>query len=97
VFCALAEAKTKYTGDLTILAPSETKGKYVVISRKGGAWSAAPDGAVFIGEKVNHKHCQTGYRALTSRDAFDAYIKKNRAIVGDAKPLTLAQMVELAK
>src|SRR5215207_7483853 len=38
VFCALAQAKTEYKGDVTILAPSEIKGKPVVITRANGQW-----------------------------------------------------------
>src|SRR5688500_9817590 len=56
VYCALNDSKS-YTGDLTILAPSELKGKPVVISRKDGKWSAAPETAVFVGQKVNHRSC----------------------------------------
>lgn len=96
VFCALAQAKSEFKGDLTILAPSEAKGKPILISRKGGKWSA-PAGAVFVGERANHRYCQITYRAFTNRAAFDAYVKKNQARVKDAKPLTLAQMVEIAR
>jgi hypothetical protein len=52
---------------------------------------------VFVGAKVSHRYCQTGYRAVTSRKAFDAYVKANKKVVGDAKPLSLAQMVALTK
>ena len=96
VFCALAEAKNEFKGDLSILAPSETKGKPVVITRKSGKWSA-PSGAVFVGEKANHRHCQTTYRAFTNTAAFQAHVQKNKSLLKDAKPLSLAQMVEIAK
>jgi hypothetical protein len=97
VFCALSEAQTpQYPGDLTILAPSEKKGQPVVIERRGGAWSA-PDGTLFVGVRASHDHCQVTYRAFTSRAAFDAHVAKNPVLLRDAKPLTLAQMVELAK
>src|SRR5688500_13372668 len=46
VYCALRDAKS-YNGDLTILAPSELKGKPVLLSRKEGKWTAQPDTAVF--------------------------------------------------
>lgn len=97
VHCALAEAKTEYSGDLSISAPSETKGKPVVITRTGGKWSASPATAVFVAQKVSHRHCQIGYRALTDKAGFDVYVKKNQALLKNAKPLTLAQMVELAR
>lgn len=96
VYCALAEAKTAFKGDLNILAPSEIKGKPVVISRKSGNWSA-PAGVVFVGEKANHRHCQTTYRAFTSKAAFQAHVRKNKNLLKNARPLTLAQMVEMAK
>jgi hypothetical protein len=97
VFCALAQAKSDYKGDLTILAPSDVKDKPIVISRKDDKWSVSPETALFVGEKVNHRQCNTGYRAFSTRTGFDAWVKKNHALLGDAKPLTLTQMVEIAK
>lgn len=97
VFCALSQAKTDYKGDVTILAPSEIKGKPVVITRKEGKWSVAPETAVFVGQKVNHRQCQMGYRAFTSKAGFDAHLKKNHELLHDAKPLTLAEMVAIAQ
>jgi hypothetical protein len=97
VYCALAQAKTDYTGDVTILAPSEIKGKPVVISRTGGKWSVSPETAVFTGAKVNHQHCQTAYRAFTNRPAAEAYLQKHQDVLKDAKPLTVTEMAEMAK
>jgi hypothetical protein len=96
VWCALKDAPT-YNGDVTILAPSEVKGKPVIVSRKAGKWSLAPETAVFVGEKVNHRSCQIGYRAFSGKPGFDAHQKKNPELLKDSKPLTLEQMVELAK
>lgn len=96
VMCAIADAEKSYTGDLTVLAPSEIKGKPVQIARKGGQWSA-PEGTVFVGKKVKHRYCETGYRAFTSQAAFDAHVKKNKVLLKDAKPLTLAEMVEVSR
>ncbi len=96
VMCAIADAEKSYTGDLTVIAPSEIKGKPVQIARKGGQWSA-PEGTVFVGKKVKHRYCETGYRAFTSKAAFDAHVKKNKVLLKDAKPLTLAEMVEVSR
>jgi len=102
VYCALNDAKS-YTGDLTILAPSELKGKPVVISRKEGKWSVLPETAVFagqgvpVGQKVDHRNCQIGYRALTGQSAFEKWVQGHRELLKDAKPLTLTQMLEVAK
>ena len=96
VFCALQDSKT-YTGDITILAPSELKGKPVVLTRTAGTWSVAPETAVFVGQKVNHRSCQLGYRALTNQAAFDRWIQANPDLLKDAKPLTLPSMLELAR
>lgn len=98
VYCALAEAQTdQYAkGDLTILAPSEKKGQPVPVTRAAGKWSA-PEGVIFVGVKVNHKVCPITYRTFTNRAAFDAYVKKNQAQLKDAKPLTLDQMLVIAK
>jgi hypothetical protein len=95
VYCALADAGS-YKGNIVILAPSETKGKKIAIRRTGGKWSA-PAGTVFVAAKVNHKLCQSGYRAFSSRKAFDAYAKKNPSIVKGAKPINLAQMLKVAE
>jgi hypothetical protein len=94
--CAIAQAKKEFKGDVTIEAPSETKGKPVIITRKDGKWSA-PEKAVFVGVKASHQHCQIAYRALTDKDAFDKWVKANEVVLKDAKPLTLAEMVELSK
>ena len=95
VYCALQDAKS-YTGDITILAPSEVKGKPVVLARKEGKWTAAPETAVFVGQKVNHRQCQVGYRALTTKDAFPKWVQANHDLLKDAKPLTLAEMLAVA-
>jgi hypothetical protein len=97
VYCALAQAKSDYQGDVTILAPSELKGKPVVISRTGGKWSVSPETAVFTGAKVNHQQCQTGYRAFTNRAAAEAYLQKHPDVLKDARPLTLTEIAEMAK
>ena len=96
VYCALSDAKN-FTGDVTILAPSELKGKPVLLERAGGQWKVSPESAVFVGEKVNHRSCQVGYRALTNRAAFDRWVQANKALLNDAKPLSLKEMLELAK
>ena len=97
VFCALAIAKKDVKGDLTITAPSEAKGKPVLITRTGGKWSATPSTAVFAGKKVNHRQCQTGYRAFTNRAGFDSFVNENHKVLHGAKPLTLNEIVSLAK
>jgi Alkylmercury lyase len=97
VYCALSQAKSDYKGDITVLAPSEIKGKPVLISRAGDKWSVRPETAVFAGVKVNHEQCQVGYRAFSNRAAFDAYAQKHPDLLKDARPLTLAEMVEIAK
>ncbi len=96
VYCALQDAKS-YTADITILAPSEIKGKPVLLTRKEGKWSVAPETAVFVGHKVNHRSCELGYRALTGKDAFTKWVHANHELLKDAKPLTLAEMLELSK
>ncbi len=96
VMCAIADAKS-YEGNVKILAPTEIKGKPALIHRENGTWRAEPENLLFIGEKVKHRHCQLGYRAFTSRTAFDAHAKKNKVIVKDAKPLTLGEMVKVSE
>ncbi|HVK03551.1 MAG TPA: hypothetical protein VM490_08755 [Armatimonadaceae bacterium] len=98
VFCALAEAQTAQykTGDVTVLAPSEKKAQPVVIERKGGKWSA-PAGAVFVAVKQSHNHCQTTYRAFTTKAAFDAHVAKNQPLLKGAKPLDLNGLLAVAK
>ncbi|MFN3648572.1 MAG: hypothetical protein ACK47B_03240 [Armatimonadota bacterium] len=95
VYCALQDAKS-YPGDITVLAPSELKGKPVTLTRKEGKWTASPETAVFVGHKVNHRQCELGYRALTTKEAFPKWVQANQALLKDAKPLTLAELLELA-
>jgi len=97
VYCALAHARTEFTGDLIILAPSEIKGKPVVLSRKEGRWAVMPETALFLAAKAEHRQCAVAYRAFTGRAGFEAYLKRHAALLGEAKPLSLAQMVEAAK
>jgi hypothetical protein len=96
VYCALHDAKS-FTGDVTILAPSELKGKPIVLSRKEGAWSVLPATAVFVGQKVDHRNCQVGYRALTGQPAFEKWVSTHRELLHEAKPLTLTQLLEVAQ
>jgi hypothetical protein len=96
VFCALSDAKS-FAGDVTILAPSELKGKPVLLTRTSGEWKVAPESAVFVGHKVNHRSCQLGYRALTTRAAFEPWVQANPALLNGARPLSLKEMLELAK
>src|SRR5262249_45050321 len=97
VYCALAQAKSDFQGDLTILAPSEIKEKPVVISRTGGKWKVRPETAVVTRPKVNHEQCHTGYRAFSNRSAAEAYLQKHQDVLKDAKPLTLTEFVDVAK
>lgn len=96
VMCAIADAEKSYTGNLTVITPTEVKGKKVEIIRKDGKWSA-PEGAVFVGHKVKHRYCDRGYRAFTSLSAFNAHVQKNKAILRDAQPISLDQMVQVSK
>lgn len=98
VWCALADVNrgTYKDSDVTVLAPSEKKSQPVEITRKSGKWGA-PAGTVFLSVKASHQICQNTYRAFTSQAAFDAYAKKNAALVKGAAPLTLDQMVASAK
>lgn len=95
VYCALQDAGT-YTGDITILAPSELKGKPVLLTRKEDKWTVQPETTVFVGQKVNHRSCQIGYRALTTRDAFGKWVQAHPELPPDARPLTFAEMLAVA-
>ena len=93
VYCAVAEAKTEYKGDVSISAPSEKKGRPVLLKRTGAKWSALPATAVFVNPSKNLKHrvCQQQSRAFTTRAAATAYANENGGEV-----VTLAQLVALA-
>ncbi len=100
VYCALADAK-KYDGDLFVYAPSETKGKPVILARTAGKWGvveakdgklAPKEGAVFLNAFDSHKDCAALSRAFHDRAGFDAYKAKAK----DAKPLTLDEMLQKA-
>jgi hypothetical protein len=97
VMCAIAQAKTKFKNDVTILAPSNVKGKPVTITRVNGEWKTDPEGALFVSVKGSHTECQIRYRAVASKEEFEKYVQANHEILKDAKPLTLKEMVELSK
>ena len=94
VLCAIAQAKAKFKGDVTIMAPSTVKGKLIPVTRAGGKW-AAPEGTVFVYQRGSHAKCQDLYRAASSDVAAKGYIKAKG--MTEAKILTLAEMVELSK
>jgi hypothetical protein len=98
VFCALSEAQSEYKeGDLTIAAPSEKKGEYIVIKREKGTWSA-PANTIFAAKKMNHRVCQITYRAFASKAGFEAWVKAHPdQFDKDTQPLTLTQMLEVSK
>jgi hypothetical protein len=97
LYCALVEAQTeRYKGDVTILAPSENKGKPILISRKEGKWSVSPESAVFVGVNKEHKNCAVTYRAFTTRVAFDQYTGKNANLLKDAPVLSLTEILKVA-
>jgi len=99
VYCVLADAG-KYNGDLIVYAPSETKGKPVLLQRKAGQWSvvkeadgklvADPD-AVFLNAFDNHAKCAMLSRAFHTKDGFDKYVAEMK--VSGAKALTIDEIV----
>lgn len=92
VYCALAEAKTEYQGDVAVSAPSEKAGKRVVLKRTGGKWTALPATAYFVApQHIKHKVCQAQARAFTTRAAAQSFAKKNGGMV-----MTLAQINAMA-
>jgi hypothetical protein len=95
VLCAVADAKG-LTGNLQIDAASEVKGHPVHIVRESGKWSILPENSVFVYAEGDHEQCQTRYRALTSADAFKAYVESNPKVLKNAKQLSLAQFIKLA-
>ncbi|RYG26108.1 hypothetical protein EON82_04560 [bacterium] len=99
VYCALADAK-KYDGDLIVYAPSETKGKPVLLQRAAGKWSTVKEadgklvpeeGVVFINDFKSHAKCAALSRAFHSKEALDKYVAENK--VENAKALTLDEIV----
>lgn len=95
VMCAIAQAKTKYKGDLTIVAPSNVKGKKITVERKDGKWTATPDTAVFVFQKGSHAKCQDLYRAVADKKTAEAYAQ-NKGLT-EAKFLSINEMVESSK
>ena len=97
VYCALADAR-KYDGDLFVYAPSETKGKPVILQRKAGAWAVVrvegekivPDEAVFLNAFESHKSCAALSRAYHTKAGFAKDAPKG------ATPLTLDAMLTKA-
>lgn len=88
VYCALAEAKTEFGGDLSILAPSEKKGEPVSLKRTNGKWAMLPATAHFVSsEKIKHKLCHVQARAFSTKNAAQNYAQANGGEV-----LTLAQL-----
>jgi hypothetical protein len=96
VLCAIAQAKSEFEGDLSIVAPSEIKGERVTLTRKDGKWSVIPETAVFIAHKVNHRECEIGDRALTRAAAFQPWMDSHKELLTGAKMLNLAEMIEIS-
>jgi hypothetical protein len=103
VYCALSDSEN-YKGDLVVYAPSETKGKPVLLKRTSGKWSVVKEsdgklvpeeGVVFMNAFTNHAKCGMLSRAFHTKDGFDKYAAVNDA--PKAKPLTLDEMVAVAQ
>jgi len=67
----------------------------VTLRRIDGKWSSLTEGAAFVAQKASHRICNVTYRAFTSQSAAQAYITGRKAQLPDAKPLTLAQLLEV--
>jgi len=102
VYCAIADSK-KYDGDLVVYAPSETKGKPVILQRTAGKWNVVKDqdgklvpedGVVFINDFKSHAQCAALSRAFHTKAGFEKYAAANKAT--DSKALTLEEMVAAA-
>ncbi len=93
VLCAIADVKDG-KGDLTILTPSERKGKPVKIVRTDGKWTAEPETAQFVYVKGSHAQCEVRYRAITTKEALDAYLANNPRVLKSAKSISLAEMIK---
>ena len=87
VYCALAEAKTEYKGDLTITTPSEKKGAPIIIKRVGGVWSVPANTTFVSTSRIKHKVCHVQARAFIKPASAQAFAKK----IG-GQVLTLAQL-----
>ncbi len=93
VYCAVAEAKTEYKGDLTIYSPSEKKGEPVVLKRIDNKWSTLPATAYFVSnESMKHRTCQVQARAFTTEKAAKDYAKEK-----SLQALSLEQLIASAK
>jgi hypothetical protein len=93
VYCALAEAKTEYQGDLTVTAPSEKPSKSIVLKRTAGKWIATPSTAYFVTPtRIKHKVCQAQARAFTNKNAASAFAKSSGGTA-----MSLAQMNAMVK
>jgi len=93
VLCALADVKAD-RGDLVIVTPSEKKGKPVRIVRAAGKWSVEPETARFAYVKGSHSQCEIRYRAVTDKDALDAYVRTKPKILASAKLIELDEMIK---
>ncbi len=91
VYCVVKDQK-RYKSDLIVYAPSEKVGEPVVLKRTEGKWSA-PEGAVFLNTFKKHSDCAELSRAFSSKAAFEKYVADKKIL--DAKPLTLAEFIEL--
>ncbi|AIE83799.1 hypothetical protein [Fimbriimonas ginsengisoli] len=102
VYCAIADSK-KYDGDLVVYAPSETKGKPVLLTRTAGKWAAVKEsegklvpesGVVFLNDFDSHDKCAKLSRAFHAKEGFDKYVKGNGA--EKSKSMSLTEMVAAA-
>ncbi|CAN5696410.1 hypothetical protein BH11ARM2_BH11ARM2_37690 [soil metagenome] len=100
VYCALADSG-KYDGDLIVYAPSETKGKPVLLQRTGGKWSAVKEAegklvadldTVILNDFKSHAQCAMLSRAFHTKAGFDKYVAANK--VAGAKALSVSEMAE---
>lgn len=97
VFCAVAEAKTEYKGNLSVTAPTENSRKPLIIKRTGGRWSLNQKSAAFVGKDVTHKYCPTVHHAFTSSAAAKRYIAQHKSLLGGTSAMSFSQFYAKAK
>ncbi|MCC6686581.1 MAG: hypothetical protein IT205_06300 [Fimbriimonadaceae bacterium] len=93
LYCVIKDQR-RYKGDLVVYAPSEKVGSPVVIKRTGGKW-VGPEKMVVLNVFKKHTECAALSRAFSTREALDAYVKRNN--VQNAKALSLKEFIELVE
>ncbi len=81
---------------MSLTASSESSGKAITLTRKGGTWKASPISAVALALASAADECGDGRLVFATADEFAAYVKGQPALAREKpEPIPLAKVEQI--